>query len=219
MQKLFPAQIGGLHFYQFDGSHRNPNECALCAMTTLLHMAARQSAIHPFDLEPAALGRFLDRIPFRYPRFPAWFPRAGGATHPKAARDGLRAYIRRLWAQGVELAWGPVLRTRQTEADLAAALEAGYPTLIYGVGATGIPHAVVPIGKKAAEWLVLDPGTQTGQNPMHWSNHQLRQWWVSYGWIYPEGTMVSLKTNPLWRRYRGLYRSKAHPRRPIPPVW
>ncbi|HRN51151.1 MAG TPA: hypothetical protein PLC52_10285 [Anaerolineales bacterium] len=95
-----------VHQYQYDGSHRNPNECALCAMTTLTTLAARRSGQPGFSLAAVQLGRFLDRIPFRFPRFPAWFPGPGGATHPLAALWGLRAYGRSLRKQGLRASRG-----------------------------------------------------------------------------------------------------------------
>jgi hypothetical protein len=193
MQIIPKTGAGHLHFYQFDGSHRNRNECALCAMAMVLHIAASASGLANFDLEPATLGRFLDRLPFRHPRFPAWFPRVGGATHPWAARGGLRAYIGHLKEKGVAFAWRPVLYTRQSKADLAAALEARRPSMIYGVGITGIPHVVVPVGRTEDGWLLLDPGYPSERQPMLWSDEQLDAWWANYAIIYPRGTMLSLE--------------------------
>ncbi|MEX2143561.1 MAG: hypothetical protein WD740_03120 [Anaerolineales bacterium] len=79
------AKAMAAHHYQFDGSHANRNECALCAMATVLQRAAQQANRPPLQLAAAELGRFLDRIPFRFTRFPAWFPGPGGATHPHGA--------------------------------------------------------------------------------------------------------------------------------------
>ncbi|MCW5887364.1 MAG: hypothetical protein KIT07_04490, partial [Anaerolineales bacterium] len=139
------------------------------------------------------LGRFLDHIPFRFPRFPAWFPGPGGATHPLAALWGLRAYGRMLRREGISFPWRPVLRRRQTPAELRAVLAAGQPTLIYGVGATGIPHVVVPLEYSAPHWLVLDPGAPREQNPARWSEEQLQRWWKNFLFIYPAGTMLTLE--------------------------
>jgi hypothetical protein len=137
------------------------------------------------------LGRFLDRIPFRM-RFPAWFPGPGGATHPLAALWGLGAYGRKLRRQGIAFPWQPRLRTRQAPADLQAALAAGQPTLIYGVGTTGVPHVVVPVQRVEGGWLVLDPGYPSEQNPKRWGDEQLQRWWTNFSFIYPPGTMVTL---------------------------
>lgn len=182
-----------VHQYQYDGSHRNPNECALCAMTTLTTIAARRSGQPGFSLAAAQLGRFLDRIPFRFPRFPSWFPGPGGATHPLAALWGLRAYGRRLRKQGLSFPWKPVLRTKQTPDDLRAALDAGQPTMIYGVGHTGIPHVVIPLEYSAPHWLILDPGSPREQNPARWSDEQLLRWWTNFLFIYPAGTLLTLE--------------------------
>ena len=184
------------HQYQYDGSHRNPNECGLCAMTTLLHLGAR-AAGSKLDLSAVELGKALDRIPFRHPRFPAWFPGPGGATHPRAALKGLEQNIRRLRREGQTFPWWPALKTRQTPTDLEAQLRARQPTLIYGVGHTGIPHVVVPIGREKDGWLILDPGYPTERNPMQWTDEKLERWWVGYWLFYPRGTMLSLvRENP-----------------------
>lgn len=180
------------HQYQYDGSHRNRNECALCAMAMLLTQAARGAGNADFWLPAYLLGRWLDRIPFRYPRFPAWFPGPGGATHPLAALWGLRDYIRQLRRWRVAFPWRPVLRTRQTISELEQALTASYPTLVYGVGETGIPHVVVPIGRQPGGWQILDPGTPSERNPLVGSDAQLARWWVNYSILYPKGTMIIL---------------------------
>ena len=180
------------HQYQYDGSHLNRNECTLCAMAMLITQAARQEGDAGFVLPAAKLRRWLDRIPFRYPRFPAWFPGPGGATHPLAAFWGVRDYGRKLRRKGHKFAWQPRLRSGQTQADLQAALDANYPTLIYGVGATGIPHVVVPIGHGPEGWLILDPGVPSAKNPVIWSDEQLQKWWRNYGILYHAGTMLSL---------------------------
>jgi len=186
------ADLLATHQYQYDGSHRNRNECGLCSMAMLLTHAARATGNPQFRLPAAKLGRFLDRIPFRYPRFPAWFPGPGGATHPLAALWGLRAYGRKVEQSGIVFPWRPVLRTRQTAADLETALAAEQPTLIYGVGASGIPHVVVPIARQQDDWLILDPGTPSAGNPVLWSDPQLQSWWVNYSILYPRGTLVTL---------------------------
>jgi hypothetical protein len=190
---LTQPELKNLHQYQYDGTHRNPNECALCAMAMLVTAGERLSGKADFALPAAELGRFLDRIPFRYPRFPAWFPGPGGATHPLAALWGLRSYARKLERQGTPFAWRPRLRTRQTRAQLEAALAAGQPTLIYGVGSTGIPHVVVPVQRVEGGWVVLDPGSPGEQNPKRWSDAQLDKWWANFSFIYPAGTMVTLE--------------------------
>lgn len=192
------ADLLATHQYQSDGSHRNRNECALCAMAMLVTHATRAAGSPQFQLPAAQLGRFLDRIPFRYPRFPAWFPGTGGATHPLAALWGMHAYGRKLQHTGVAFPWRPALRTRQTFADLEAALATQQPTLIYGVGATGIPHVVVPIERGKANWQILDPAMPTARNPLTWSDAQLQTWWVNYSILYPRGTMITLlrETDP-----------------------
>lgn len=190
---LTQPELSKLHQYQYDGSHRNPNECALCAMAMLVTAGAQLAGQPGFSLPAAELGRFLDRIPFRYPRFPAWFPGPGGATHPLAALWGLRSYARKLERAGTPFPWRPQLRSRQTRAQLEAALAAGQPTLIYGVGSTGIPHVVVPLQRVEGGWVVLDPGAPGEQNPKRWSDAQLDKWWTNFSFIYPAGTMVTLE--------------------------
>jgi hypothetical protein len=184
--RLSPSQLLNTHHYQFDGTHRNRNECALCSMAMLLDQAAAANGYKEFT-PPAKLGRFIDRIPFRYPRFPAWFPGPGGATHPIAAFFGLKDCLKQ-----IGLNWSPTLSQRRKPDDLAAALQAGYPTLIYGVGETGVPHVVVPIGKENGVWQILDPGYPRERNPMKWGDTQLARWWRNFSFIYPAGTMVSL---------------------------
>lgn len=186
-------ELLSIHQYQYDGSHRNRNECALCAMSTLATMAARRGGQPDFSLPAAEFGRWLDRIPFRFPRFPAWFPGPGGATHPLAALWGLRDYANKLRREGVAFPWQPVLRTRRGAADLAAALAASQPTLIYGVGVSGIPHVVVPLQRTDEGWLVLDPGFPRERNPARWSDEQLGTWWRNFSVLYPPGTMVTLE--------------------------
>jgi hypothetical protein len=180
------------HHYQFDGSHPNRNECTLCSMTTLLDIVAGRSS-EPLNISAVEMGRIIDRIPFRHPRFPAWFPGPGGATHPRAAQKGLEQLIRKIRNQGINFPWKAVLRKRQSPAQLEAQLIAGHPTLIYGVGQTGIPHVVVPIERIPQGWLMLDPGYLQQRNPMHWSDQKLRNWWRPYFIFYPRGTMVSLQ--------------------------
>jgi hypothetical protein len=180
------------HYYQHDGTHANPNECTISSMATLLALAATLSG-ESIELSPRSLARFLDRIPFRHPRFPAWFPGPGGATHPRAAQKGLEAMIRKLRRQGLHFPWWPQRRTRQSPDDLEAALAAGWPTLIYGVGAPKrIPHVVVPVERDGDGWLILDPGYPRDKQPMRWTEGQLVEWWGNYGWLYPAGTMVSM---------------------------
>lgn len=188
---LSEEQIRAAHHYQYDGSHPNPNECTLCCMASLLDLGASYTDIR-LGLEPVALGRSLDRIPFWHPRFPAWFPGPGGATHPRAALKGLEATIRKLKREGTDYPWWPVLHSRQEVDDLQAALQAGHPSLIYGLGRSGIPHVVVPIAREEEGWLVLDPGFPRARNPMRWSEQQLMSWWAGYSIFYPRGTMISL---------------------------
>lgn len=156
-------------------------------MAIVLNQAAQISGQPQFRLHALELGKILDRVPFRYPRFPAWFPGPGGATHPIAVYAGLRDYFQR-----ADLAWKPVLKYRQSKADLEESLNNNSPTLIYGVGLTGIPHVVVPIGKTEDGWQILDPGYPTNRNPFPWSNKQLSAWWKNFSFIYPRGTMISL---------------------------
>jgi hypothetical protein len=188
------AQALKAHQYQFDGSHGNRNECALCAMTAVLQRAALQNGAG-LDLTAAELGHFLDRIPFRHLRFPAWFPGPGGATHPRAARSGLNAYLRHLQHIGHPLPWQAVLRSNQSGEELASALQAGELVMIYGVGRSGIPHVVLPLAHQPGSWTVLDPGYPVEKNPRPWSEAELDQWWLNFGWIYPKGTLVSLVPN------------------------
>jgi hypothetical protein len=189
---LSADQILSTHHYQYDGSHRNPNECTLCSMTTLLDLAAKYSE-KDLGLEAVDLGHSLDRIPFRHPRFPAWFPGPGGATHPRAALKGLEAAIRKLRKKGIPFPWWPIMLKKQSPSDIEAALDAGHPSLIYGVGRTGIPHVVVPVARKEKGWLVLDPGYPSARNPKQWTDAQLVKWWQAYSVFYPAGTMISLR--------------------------
>ncbi len=85
------------------------------------------------------------------------------------------------------------MQKHQSLNDLEAALEAGNPTLIYGLGRSGIPHVIVPIGRLEKAWLILDPGKAGERNPMNWSDQKLEQWWRAYWYFYPRGTMISLK--------------------------
>jgi len=192
LQRLSDDQILFAHHYQYDGSHRNPNECSLSSMTTLLDLASIYSKVD-LGIEAVTLGRFLDRIPFRHPRFPAWFPGPGGATHPRAALKGLESAIRNLHKKGVNFPWWPIMLKKQSPEDLAVALSAGYPSLIYGVGSTGIPHVVVPVTRNDKGWLVLDPGFPAERNPMQWTDAQLTKWWAPFLIFYPRGTMISLR--------------------------
>jgi hypothetical protein len=157
-------------------------------MAMVVNQAAYVSGRPEFSVSARELGKFLDRIPFRYPRFPAWFPGPGGATHPIAAFAGLRNYL-----QTLDSAWRPVLCQHQTVGDLEESIMNGFPTLIYGVGLTGIPHVVVPIGKTDAGWLILDPGYPTNRNPISWNSDQLAGWWRNFSFIYRRGTMIVLK--------------------------
>jgi hypothetical protein len=183
--------LRALHQYQFDGSHANRNECTLCSMAMVLTQAARVAGAADFWLPAAALGRHLDRVPFRM-RFPAWLPGPGGATHPWAALWGLRAYGRKLERDGVRFPWRPVLRTRQTPAALRAVLDAKQPTLIYGLGG-GVPHVVVPVAYADPGWSVLDPGYPSAENPKLWSDEKLAAWWKNFSIFYPPGTMITLE--------------------------
>jgi hypothetical protein len=157
-------------------------------MSILLNQAAQISGQPEFRLPAHDLGKFLDRIPFRYPRFPSWFPGPGGATHPIAAYGGLRDYLNL-----ADLPWKPYLSYRQTETNLKESLNNSFPALIYGVGSTGIPHVVVPIGKVGDGWQILDPGYPTNRNPITWGDAQLSAWWTNFSFIYPRGTMINLK--------------------------
>lgn len=192
LKALSQKKLLDLHQHQYDGSHRNPNECGLCSMAMLLEMGAQQSGAS-LQVDAAALGRELDRIPFRFPRFPAWFPGPGGATHPLAAYWGLQRKLSQLNKQGTDLPWRPRLRFRQQMDDLAAELEPGHPSLIYGVGRTGIPHVVVPIAREGSQWQLLDPAYSAKKNPRTWSDETLSKWWRNYGWLYPRGTMINLR--------------------------
>jgi hypothetical protein len=156
-------------------------------MAIVLNQAAQISGRHEFKLPAIDLAKFLDRIPFRYPRFPAWFPGPGGATHPLAAYWGLRNYLHR-----ANLRWKAVLSYRQTRTNLAEALKRDFPTLIYGVGSSGIPHVVVPVSKTEGEWQILDPGYPTNRNPIMWGEDQLSEWWTNFSFVYPRGTMIWL---------------------------
>ncbi len=70
-------------------------------MAMLLEIAAR-SENGELVINPLEFGKELDRIPFRHPRFPAWFPGPGGATHPRAALNGLKQKIRDLRSHGYD---------------------------------------------------------------------------------------------------------------------
>jgi len=161
-------------------------------MTTLLDVAAGRSS-ELLNMTAVEMGRIIDRIPFRHPRFPAWFPGPGGATHPRAAQKGLEQLIRMIRKEGISFPWKSVLRNRQSPAQLEAQLHSGQPTLIYGVGHTGVPHVVVPIERNQRGWLMLDPGYPLERNPMQWSEDKLIAWWRSYFIFYPRGTTVSLQ--------------------------
>jgi hypothetical protein len=186
------AELRSTHQYQYDGSHRNRNECTLCAMAMLLTRAGQQSGQEEFVVPAAQLGRFVDRIPFRYPRFPAWFPGPGGATHPMAALWGLQAYGRKLRRDGTRFPWQPRLTYGASPADLEAALAGKQPTLIFGMGG-GVPHVVVPVQREVDGWAVLDPGYPTASNPAHWSDAQLQKWWTNFSVFYPRGVMITLE--------------------------
>ena len=186
------AALVRAHEYQYDGTHPNPNECTINAMTTLLHLAAAQAG-ETLELQSRQLAQFLDRIPFRHPRFPAWFPGPGGATHPRGATKGLQAMIRTLRHKGLRFPWRAERSSGRNPGDLEAALGAGWPTLIYGVGIRNrVPHVVVPIKRDEDGWLVLDPGYPRDKQPMRWTKVQLDKWWANYWLIYPAGTMISL---------------------------
>ncbi|MGH2583199.1 MAG: hypothetical protein ACRDFQ_09940 [Anaerolineales bacterium] len=192
MKKLNLSDKLATHQYQFDGSHKNRNECALCSMAMLLGLAARQSELSDFELRSVDLGRFLDRIPFRYPRLPAWLPGPGGATHPFAAYWGLKDYMRNTKAGNLRVGWKVFMKSRATTNDLEESVTAGIPTLIYGVGETGIPHVVVVIGREDKKWQILDPGYSKEKNPRNWPDDQMNKWWVNYSFIYPRGIMITL---------------------------
>lgn len=197
--QVTPKEILSNHNYQFDGTHRNRNECALNAMTTLLQTAAQRDGLQ-LDLEAADLGRFLDRIPFRHPRFPAWFPGPGGATHPRAAWKGMERYIARLKRGGIELHWRVGLRhinDRDNLATLWDYLRFGSLVMLYGVGHTGIPHTVIPVDRVEAGWLIDDPGHPAEKNPRTWSDEELLNWWTNYGRLYPARTLVALFPLPV----------------------
>jgi hypothetical protein len=197
--QVAPKEILANHNYQFDGSHPNRNECALNAMTTLLQTAAQLNGVQ-LDLEAAALGRFLDRIPFRHPRFPAWFPGPGGATHPRAAWKGMESYIAHLKQQGIALHWRVGLRhidDTDNLATLGGYLRFGSLVMLYGVGQTGVPHTVIPMDRVKDGWLIDDPGYPADKNPRSWSDEELHSWWTNYGWIYPARTLVALFPLPV----------------------
>ena len=180
-----------IHQYQFDSSHNNPNECTLCSMTMLLNLGG-QLAGNDLDIQAVFLGKELDLIPFRHPRFPAWFPGPGGATHPRAALKGIQQKIRSLRRAGNKFPLWPSLRKEQSLIKLESEIKASHPSLIYGVGKSGIPHVVIPIARKAKVWQILDPGFPSNRNPRTWSDKQLLQWWVGFGLFYTAGTMISL---------------------------
>lgn len=186
-----PDEWLALHRYQHDGSHKNPNECTLCSMTMLLDWGAKAAGMQ-VEVNAALFGKELDRIPFRHPRFPACFPGPGGATHPRAALKGMQHKIRQWRKNGHSYPFWPVLKKHQSPEDLARQMKFGHPTLIYGVGKTGIPHVVVPIARGRDDWQILDPGYPTQQNPKIWSDEQLIDWWCAYSLFYPRGTMISL---------------------------
>jgi hypothetical protein len=197
--QVTPKEILANHNYQFDGSHPNRNECALNAMTTLLQTAAKRNSVQ-LDLDAAALGRFLDRVPFRHPRFPAWFPGPGGATHPRAAWKGMERYIAHLKQQGSELHWRVGLRyidDTDTLTTLANYLRFGSLVMLYGVGRSGVPHTVIPVERIKDGWRIDDPGYPADKNPHTWSDAELLSWWTNYGWIYPAGTLVALFPVPV----------------------
>ncbi|HSS98542.1 MAG TPA: hypothetical protein VLK33_16010 [Terriglobales bacterium] len=160
-------------------------------MAMVITKAARSSGNADFKQPAAERGVWLDRIPFRYPRFPASFPGPGGATHPLAALWGLGDYAHKLQHDGIPFPWQPQQRTGQTLINLEQAIKDS-PTLIYGVGETGIPHVVVPIEHSENGWKILDPGTPTEKNPVTWSDERLQKWWRNYSILYPAGTMISL---------------------------
>jgi hypothetical protein len=179
------------HKFQFDRSHQNPNECTLCSMSMLLEIALKVEK-NELEITAVILGKELDRIPFRHPRFPANFPGPGGATHPRAALNGLKQKISSLRKAGINYPWWPHLRKNQSPNELENHLDAGKPTLIYGLGKSGIPHVVVPIGRSEKDWHILDPGKPKKLNPMIWSDEKLDQWWQVYWLFYPQGTMIFL---------------------------
>jgi len=180
-----------LHQYQFDGSHKNRNECGLCSMSMLLNIGFQLTGLD-HNITPVLFGKKLDRIPFRHPRIPAWFPGPGGATHPRAALKGMQQKIREIRHLGYSIPLWPVKKTRQKLKHLELELKAGHPALIYGLGKSGIPHVVVPIARLEKRWKILDPGYPSNRNPMIWSDEKLLQWWQGFSGFYPAGTMINL---------------------------
>ena len=166
-------------------------------MAMVMNIAAKQSGANRVRLSAAALGRFLDLIPFRYPRFPAWLPGPGGATHPFAAYWGLKDYLGNLKRAHRKLNWRVIMKRRVSLEMLAEIVSAQEPVLIYGVGETGIPHVVVPIEKRGNKWLILDPGYPRKSNPREWTDQQLMKWWRNYSFIYPRGILIALEPSPL----------------------
>jgi hypothetical protein len=165
-------------------------------MSMVLRLAAKQTDVKDFRLEAVELGRFLDRLPFRYPRFPAWLPGPGGATHPFAAYWGLKDYLRGIKLMPRNEQWKVIMEWRASLESLVQRVSSGNPTLIYGVGETGFPHVVVPISHQRGNWLVLDPGYARRSNPRQWTEEQLQNWWVNYTFIYPNGTLIAFEPSP-----------------------
>ncbi len=223
-----PVWLGGLtprtllltHQHQFDGRQTTPNDCAVAGMAMLIHQALLLAGYHDVQVPYHRLARALDRAPL----YGLGFYRVPfvGALPPGRAAAALRCLARAFVAHGHPRPWRVHVRGRLHFDRLLRHLILGYPTMLYGVGDTGVPHAMVVVGYDPAtdRWALLDPAfpqPYRGKPALRTcSSARLLAWWQRRYFAYQRRTAVWLSDIP---RLRLLTAAEPSPKTvPLAPV-
>jgi len=197
---LTPAQLLATHQHQRDGRETTPNDCAVVSMAMVIHQALLLAGYTDIRVPYPDLARAMDRAPF-YGRGFYRVPFVG-AVPPGRAAAALRCIAQAFVSDGHPRPWRVHLRGRLTQERLLFHLRAGYPTILYGVGHLGIPHAVVLAGYDATadQWYILDPAypwPYRGRPEFaRWSPSQLARWWGRRYFAYQRYTALWLAEIP-----------------------
>jgi len=197
---LTPAQLLTTHQHQRDGRETTPNDCAVVSMAMIIHQALWLAGYTDIRVPYPDLARAMDRAPL-YGRGFYRVPFVG-AVPPGRAAAALRCIAQAFVADGHPRPWRVRLQGHMTQEALLFHLRAGYPTILYGVGHTGVPHAVVLAGYDPAlkQWHILDPAypwPYRGRAAFaRWSPEELARWWHRRYFAYKRYTALWLTDIP-----------------------
>jgi hypothetical protein len=132
-------------------------------------------------------------VPFR---IPAGVQPGEGAMPPGGIEAALNWYAEEYVPEGSP-SWTAEASSGNDVSDLIRNFQEGNPTILYGVGRTGIPHTVLVAGydSSTGDWLILDPASGDPEDPPQFrtlDTPELEEWWGGRYFAFPRYTAVTL---------------------------